>query len=205
MFSIPVGCQSEPSIDLHFTEAKVRARIQVPVPVDPKGQSTEDALKHQFLFACEERFSASTTTEILYKTINSALPIFGISEFKIAKDDFHECVKNSYDAFVDSPNFKSGEQLILELVTKKKGDLIQVKLKDNGTGFLKKQKGERFKPTDESFPFSEYAKKKKDKTHLGGIKDGVYFMVKDADAKQIEVEFKNRKKGGAAVTWTLAG
>ena len=182
---------------------EIREIIHIPVPIDHTGRSTVENLKRQFLFSCEECFSPETATATLYKTIKSALPKFGIPEFKVPEDDFHECIKNSYDAFVDSSNFQSGKHLILELVIKEKNDTCKVKLKDNGTGFIKKQKGERFTPTDESFPFSEYAKKKRDKTHLGGIKDGVYFMLKNTNAHRIEVDFKNRKKDGAAVTWTL--
>ncbi len=205
MSSLSVDSKLAQPIASVAPETKVRAIVQVPVPIDVTGQLTEENLKHQFLFSCEERYSAIATTEALYKVINSTLPIFGISQFKVSKDDFHECVKNSYDAFVDSSNFKRGDYLVLELVIKRGENFVKVKLKDNGTGFLTKQKGERFKPTDEFLPFSEYAKKKKDKTHFGGIKDGVYFMVKSADQNRIEVDFKNRKKGGAAVSWTFAG
>lgn len=110
-----------------------------------------------------------------------------------------ELVNNSYDSFAKGYS-NHDRPLILKTVLHKTPQSIRIKFKDNGEGFVGKEKGVRFKYWD--FISHETREKVASKSigMFGGHGMGLRISVLKIENANGEFLVKNRKKNGCAIT-----
>ena len=167
----------------------MKTRYQLIINVRTASPDLKEFLYQTGEFSCEE------VSEKIYNFIRTNAAKLGFN-FSLDESYFYELVKNAYDAYAER-GLQTGQNLELKVVIKAQNQTLQIKIKDNGTGFKDLEKGRFFKLKDISY------QQKNKLQFLGGGQLGLKFFSKNVEKNKGVILFKNREKEGAAIYLTF--
>lgn len=112
---------------------------------------------------------------------------------KISRSYFSELALNSRDAMIGK-GLRVGDELQLKIVVKEKKSGTVVKFKDNGTGFLTREKGTRFE-----YEIDKDRTRKSIQGQSGGGGFGLDLYVTSVRTANGSVTIKNRRLDGVSI------
>lgn len=155
---------------------------------------------HDFLKQRGE-FHFIPVADKIYRWTKEAATRMGTRSFqKIQPHIFEEIISNSYDAYASANSGEPSLDLMV-VVQRKRGldgkDKIIIKIKDNGTGFKNRPKGEKFQ-----FAATDILEKPAD-CSIGGMGIGLKHFIREVGQAGGSVAIKNRKNHGCAIYLTF--
>lgn len=168
-------------LDAHYKDELI---IKIPV-------LTENV--NDFTVNRNDQFTYSKVTDLISSFLIRNFIKLGIIHQIIAKDELREIVKNAYDSYILN-TLTPGKHLAIKVMIEKNHEKINIKIKDNGSGFKDYSKGVYL-----DYDKIHYQNKYQTKGSFGGAGLGLGMFSNNAKKMNAIVTLKNRKEAGATI------